>query len=284
MVRLPRPKLGDVKRTRKKKKTLKRTPRFSQPKIEGAVIYRNSKAISVRRTRGKRTPFTMKNVEWISINGKIGRGGYGIVCKGKAKFKGKTAPVKVAVKCITVEKEHSPDYPEIVSRLRNSKAIHPRTEYVEINQSERYLIQEAFLGMDGDKRVSKFGDNRSNTLRHTLLDLENRSSAELFEQMATQAAHLAKSGLYIHRAVDETRRPIIDVFAGMPLKFSSEGQKEIKLYVQDIDMLRPENNPNKAWKKSANNLIETISHTIPKNSIQGNAILAKVGKKMNLKR
>lgn len=289
MARLPRPKLGDVKRARKEKKGLKRTPRFPQPNIvEDAiyrkVIYRNPKAITVRRSRGKKTPFTMKNVEWISIVSKIGAGGYGTVYWGKAKFKGKTAPVKVAIKHIGIPKFLSPDYPEIISRLRNSKANHPRTEYLEISGIGRYLIQEAFLGIKGKKLKSKFGENRLNLVRHTILNLSQKPDAKLFEQMATQAALLAKSGLYIHRAESCLLGPTIDVFSAMQLKFSSTVPGDLKLYVQDIDMLTPENNPNKAWKYSARNLVETISESRPENFRLGNAILAKVGKKMKLKR
>lgn len=270
--------LGDRKRKLRKKHGWRRRVVFKTAGIKGEVIYRNPDAVPVPKIigeQGSRIPFSIENVEWISIaepSRIIGRGGYGIVFKGLVKFKGKPSAQAVAIKKIHPSISawnQNPDYPEVISRLMKSKASFPKMAFLKSN-NQQYIIQEPFVRQRGSKFFTLAA---ANTYRLARLDLNTPENQELFKRFAGQAAHLAKAGLFIESAQNTLNQPMIDVFAAFRLK-----NREVKILVQDIDNLQIEKNPLNAWKNSCEAFKLVLGSISPQNVETGHRILAEIGK------
>ena len=89
----------------KAKKGLDKMPKFRKGDERGEVIYENLEAVSVENhigKRGRRRPFDLHNVEWLSRKGEMqdtrgdNIGGWGgVIYWGKIKFRGKARAEKL---------------------------------------------------------------------------------------------------------------------------------------------------------------------------------------------
>jgi len=256
-----------------------RKPRFGKPKanpdpsVRHEIIFENSDAVPVDpviKERGQRQKWTLENVEWIRIDYKtqIGEGGYGIVFRGRIKFKGVAATRIAAIKKYKREPKQTREYIEsIIARLDVSGVPHPKMVYFEskIGLEGGYQIMEPFVKLvktgAPHRTVSKLegrdliGD----------LDLREESDMEIFREAVRHTVKLSRAGLHLQQAFGENmlgfkRQPLrVDVFTYFILK-----KGKPKVLVQDLDNLRLGENKtsaeiNENWIRSTKVLVDTVA-------------------------
>lgn len=256
------------------KKSLTKPFRLKQ-KIKGTILYRNPKAIPVSNIieeRGKRKPFTMENVEWISIHrdkeGFLGKGGFGAVYIGKVKFKGVSKAQDVAIKKY-FERNNLPSkghLEDLISRIQSSGVPAPKMGVLEVPTStgrlQKYLITELF--------ASKKAEQKSK-LRYagwSILESPNILSTDFerdcFNQIIDLTARLAVKGVSLSEVYHdspfqndlypEQGSSKIDEFTIMLLK---NGKPKVVLH--DIDFMEISNSPKTAWKSSHEKISALLS-------------------------
>lgn len=277
------------------KKGIARKACFPKGEIKGTIIYRNSEAVPVPREiaeRGKRKPFTLENVEWISTIGRVvispqsalpAGGGYGFIHWGKIKFKGKPSSERVVIK------EYSGYAPfrtqqmhEVIEALERSKANHPKMAYFEANGIQ-YIAMEPFVKV-GEERsgivYSKFSP--ADNFIHNM-NLFKKSDQIVFRETAEQLVLLTKAGLMLEGGQDAMLRMRADIFNGITLRDGS-----VKVFVQDLDtlyfheMYLSREHKTKVWRQSSRALMLAVSAKIPYNYEVGKNILNEVARKHGL--
>ncbi|MCX6803981.1 MAG: hypothetical protein NTY48_05440 [Candidatus Diapherotrites archaeon] len=265
---------------------------YDATKIEGSL----PKPIRVSKTIepfGQRKAFTMSNVEWISINPrrKIASSQISDIFIGKVKFAGKRSAQFAVIKRLNkgirekLLQMKGGNYEEVIARLSKSKVLHPKMAFFKtINDGveTEYLIQEPFIfGNTSGKNTSKYGSKF--TEKNTFFSSINLSEVHYQKrvvEMIKQTALLAQAGLS-YREVGVVQRTvfpdwsghlmpsgklIIDVFNGIKPKNSSLGER---IYVQDIDFLKPEDNSVTAWNRSVTSIVAAFRNSRTLQSREG---------------
>jgi len=223
----------------REKHGMKSLPRFAGKRPREKVIYRNplAKPVPELAAKGQRKPFSMENVQWISIGKEMIGGsygtihiGYGTIHFGRIKFRGKK-PTAVIIK-----KFHGPKLLELekekIRRLDQSKVPHPKMDCIRIGEND-YIIMEPFTKSTkpwGEKE-SKFLERRGDLVRQ--LNFLEKKDCKQFRKILWAALKLAKAGLVLEPSRTRLGEPRADAFNAIRLKSG-----EIKVLVQDLDTLQ----------------------------------------------
>ncbi len=266
----------------------KGTGAFVEP--SGNIVYRNPGAAPIMEAGPhSKIAFSGANVEWVKTAKKINETGLSQIFAGAMKVNGLGKPVKVVVKKInTAVKQKfmaqvaknfrvkAFNYTEVISRLRTSEAVHPKTIYFVVGDKE-FLVQEAFLRRGAESKF--FPSNVFFIGMARGLATGEKHGKERLAKVAAETAKLAKSGLaYIYAwAGRQNPHPIIDVFNSIALKGGHE-----QVFVQDIDLVYVARNPLAAWKESSGRLAEVLEYLLrgqPQRVVEAKKIIAAEGKK-----